>query len=82
MSTAKPRPRHYVIAAASAAFHGVVTGYMWLGFYWMLAGLIWLLRAIIGWPDVPDVFAAAATAQHLPGATVRHRGARVSRTAK
>jgi hypothetical protein len=61
MSTTKPRPRHYVIAAASAAFHGVVTGYMWLGLYWMLAGLIWLLRATVGWPE-SDVFAAAATA--------------------
>lgn len=61
MSTANPRPRHYVIAAAAASFHGLVTGYMWLGFYWMIAGLIWLLRAIVGWPAVPDVFAAAAT---------------------
>ena len=61
MSTAMPQPRHYVFAAAGASFHGLVAGYMWLGCYWMIAGLIWLLRAIIGWPDVTDVWAAAMT---------------------
>lgn len=61
MSTAKPQPRHYVFAAAGASFHGLVAGYMWLGLYWMIAGLIWILRATTGWPAVPDVWAAAAT---------------------
>lgn len=60
MSTTEPRPRHFVIAAASAAFHGGVTGYIWIALYVMLALIIWVLRAIFGWPAVPDVFAAAS----------------------
>jgi hypothetical protein len=59
LSTAQPRPEHFVIAAASAAFHGGVTGYMWLGLYLLIAVIIWFLRAIFGWPDVTDVAAAA-----------------------
>ena len=37
VSTAQPRPQHFVMAAASAAFHGGVTGYMWLGAYLIVA---------------------------------------------
>jgi hypothetical protein len=59
LSTAQPRPEHFVIAAASAAFHGGVTGYMWLGMYLLIAVIIWFLRAIFGWPDVTDVSSAA-----------------------
>jgi hypothetical protein len=59
LSTAQPRPPHFVIAAASGAFHGGVTGYMWLGLYLLIAIIIWFLRAIFGWPDVTDVAATA-----------------------
>jgi len=61
MSTAMPQPRHYVFAAAGASFHGLVSAFMWLGFYWMIAAVIWITRAIFGWPDVADVWAAATT---------------------
>ena len=66
MSTAQPQARHFVIATASAAFHGGVTAYMWLGLYAMFAGIAWLLRAIVGWPDVPDVWAAVARPSLYP----------------
>ncbi len=55
VSTAEPRPGHFVMATASAAFHGGVTGYMWVSVYLMTAIVIWTLRAIVGWPDVTDV---------------------------
>jgi hypothetical protein len=60
MSTTEPQPRHFVVAAASAAFHGSVTGYLWIGLYAIIALIIFVLRAIFGWPAVDDVFAAAA----------------------